>query len=630
MSGIAGVVHGDGRDVSPALLDRISTASAIRADDGVVHWAGGSAGLIRFRHATTPEALSERQPCPAASGTVIAFDGRLDNRDELIALLGRDGVALRQRPDEEIALAVFERIGDGFMRHLAGDYAFAIWQPDQRQLLCARAPVGRRPFFYHLSADGFAFASEPKALIVGLSLDRSVNEPLIAEYLARRVVTRGETFWRALNTLPQGSALAYQRGALRQWHWDNTPPEDLSRRSEGEHVERFNALLDQAIMACTRSNTGVVPQVSGGLDSSSILLRATELHRAGKIDRQVAAITARYPGSPVDETAWSGAVEAHLGITARVVQGSSFDPDAARAWSAQTLQMPLRPNTLDTLEGNFRALEQHGERVLLSGEGGDELLNGSHAHWPDEIRRGRIDLVARQALAMPGATLPGAARALVMQGFGPHFSATRHRRTAWRQPWAGTPLPDHLRPDWIETTGLRTRIAAGRPAATMPGMAAQNRYAVIDMPSREIAAGPLQALPNAFGVEYRHPLYDQRLLRFILGASGDVLFKNGENRHLFREAMRGTLVETVRTRRSKAIFNTLVIDGLERFYAQREIAAQWPVKLGWVDGAALHRIWNAYLAWRDDGASLPVPRLEFGALWGTAALDIWLENAVGL
>ncbi|GGA56975.1 asparagine synthetase B family protein [Sphingomonas psychrolutea] len=630
MSGIAGVVYGDGRDVSPALLEQVSTASAIRADDGVAHWAGGSAGLIRFRHATTPEALGERQPSPAASGNVIAFDGRLDNREELIAMLGRDGAALRQRPDEEIALALFERIGDGFMRHLAGDYAFAIWQPDQRRLFCARAPVGRRPFFYHLSADGFAFASEPKALIVGLSLDRGVNEPLIAEYLARRVVTRGETFWRALNTLPQGSALAYQDGALRQWHWDDAPPEDLSRLSEGAHIERFNELLDQAIIACTRSNTGVVAQLSGGLDSSSILSRATELHRAGKIDRHVAAITARYPGSPVDESEWSGAVEAHLGITARVVQGSIFDPDAARAWSANTLQMPLRPNTLDTLEGNFRNLERHGERVLLSGEGGDELLNGNHAHWPDEIRRGRIDLVARQALAMPGATLPGKVRAFVSEGFGPLVSTTLYRRAALRQSWAGTALPDHLSPAWIEATGLRARIAASRPAATLPGIAAQNRYAVIDLESREIATGPLQALPNAYGVEYRHPLYDQRLLRFILGASGEVLFRNGARRHLFREAMRGTLVEKVRTRQSKAIFNTLVVDGLERFYAQREIAAQWPVKLGWVDGAALQRIWNAYLAWRDDGAHFPVPRIEFGALWSTAALDIWLENAVGL
>ena len=203
--------------------------------------------------------------------------------------------------------------------------------------------------------------------------------------------------------------------------------------SEGEHVERFNALLDHAIIACTRSTTGVVSQLSGGLDSSSILSRATDLHRAGKIGAPVAAITARFPGSNVDESDYSGAVEAHLGITARVVQNSIFDLDAARAWSADTLQMPLRPNTLDTLRGCFRNLESHGERVLLSGEGGDELLNGNHAHWPDELRRGRIDLIARQALEMPGATLLGAGRAMLAEGVGPLVSATRYRRTARRQ-----------------------------------------------------------------------------------------------------------------------------------------------------------------------------------------------------
>ena len=213
MSGIAGVVHGDGRDVSQALLDQIATTSAIRADDGIASWADGRAGLIRFRHATTPEALGERQPHPAASGNVIAFDGRIDNRAELLALLGAAGERLRDRPDEEIAIALFERVGDDFMRHLAGDYAFAIWQPARRRLLCARAPVGRRPFFYHLSADRFAFASEPKALIVGLSLDRHINEPRIAEYLAGRVVTRGESFLAGAEHPAAG-----QRTRISQWH----------------------------------------------------------------------------------------------------------------------------------------------------------------------------------------------------------------------------------------------------------------------------------------------------------------------------------------------------------------------------------------------------------------------------
>ena len=630
MSGIAGVVHGDGRTVSRDLLDKMAAAASVRADDGIAFWADGPAGLIRFRHATTPEALGERQPHPAASGLVIVFNGRIDNRTDLIALLGATGEALRHRPDEEIVVALFERLGDDAMRQLVGEFAFAIWHPGPRRLLCVCSPVGRRPLLYTLSGDRFAFATEPKTLVVGLSLERQLNEPLIAEHLANRVVARGETFWRGVQTVPQGSALEYKNGAIRQWHWDDAPPEDLSRVSVDEHIERFNTLFDQAIISCTRSNTGVVSQLSGGLDSSSVLSRATELQRAGKIDRPIAAITARFPGSTVDETQWSSAVEAHLGITARVVQGGVFDLDAARAWSAHTLYPPLRPNTLDTLQGNFRNLESHGERVLLSGEGGDELLNGNHAHWPDEIRRGRIDLVARQALAMPGASLPGKALSLIIDGLGPLVSALHHRRVAQRQNWAGRPLPDFLRREWIAATGLEARLAASRPAVVMPGIAAQNRYAVIDMASRDIGSGPLFALANSFGVEYRHPLYDQRLLRFILGASGDVLLRHGQRRYLLREAMRGTLVEKVRTRTSKAIFNALVIDGLELFYAQRPLEQQWPVKLGWVDADRLRQIWEPYRKWRDGGARATIPQLAFSALWGTASLDIWLEHGFGL
>ena len=630
MSGIAGIVHNDGRDVSRALLEQVAAAAALRADDGIAYWADGPAGLIRFRRATTPEAIGERQPFPSPSGVVMAFDGRLDNRAELIALLGASGESLRTSPDDEIVLALFDRVGDDVPRHLVGDFAFAIWQPGPRRLFCARSPVGFRPFLYNVTGNRFSFASEPKALIVGLSLDRRLNEPMIAEHLAQRIVTRGETFWQGIRILPQGSALDYKDGAIREWHWDNQLPEDLSRVSEAEHIERFNALFDQAIISCVRSNTGVVSQLSGGLDSSSVLSRATELHRAGKIDREITAITARFPGSTVDETEWSGAVEQHLGITARVVQGGRFDLAAIHSWSKSTLEPPMRPSSLDTALGSFRNLEANGERVLLSGEGGDELLNGNHTHWADEVRRGRVDLAARQALAMPGATTLGAVRSVLGEGFGPLLSPRRYRHTARRQLWVGTPFPDFLRAEWLVATDLRARIAANRPAVTMPSIAAQNRYSVIDLESRDILSAPGRALANAHGIDYRHPLYDQRLLRFILGASGDVLFKRGEVRHLLREAMRGTLVEKVRTRTDKAIFNTLVIDGLELLYAQRPLEQQWPVRLGWVHADRLQHIWNVYRQWRDDGARMPAPRLAFGALWNTAALDIWLEHGFGL
>lgn len=630
MSGIAGIVQADGCDVSADVLDRIAGAAVLGGADGVATWREGPAGLIRFRHATTPEAMHERQPCPAASGNVIAFDGRLDNRAELLAWLGDAGMTLRARPDEEIALALFEARGDAFLGALTGDYALAIWQPGARRLFCARSPIGWRPFLYTHDARRFAFASEPRALVQGLALERRLNEPAIAEMLAQRQVTRGATWWGNIDTLPQGAALEYRAGRLRVWHWDTAPHEDWSRASPAAHVERFGALFDQALVACARSSTPVVAQLSGGLDSSSVLSRATALHRAGAIDRPVAAITARYPGLPVDESRWSGLVERHLGIAARVVSGGVFDPDEARAWTAHTLYPPLRPNTVDTMQNIFRDLQRRGERVLLSGEGGDELLNGNVSWWPDAVRRGRIDRVIRAAFDVPETTPLRALRSIVMVGLAPHLDRVRYRRVAWREPWAGVPLPDWLDADWLARTGLAARLAEHRPAVEMRTIAAQNAYAPIDMVARNFGNGPSAAYAAQCGVDWRHPFYDVRLLRFLLGAAGDVLFKDGTRRWLLREAMRGTLVEEVRTRRDKAVFNALTLDGLARLYETRPITSQWPVRLGWVEPRRLAEIWEAFARWRASDMTGPLPNLPFGALWNTAALDIWLEHAFGL
>ena len=127
MSAIAGAVFADSREMSAGFLGQIVRSAVPRGFDGVSEWHSGPAGLIRFHHATTPEAVGEVQPLPGPSGAVIAFDGRLDNRADLLALLGDRGKALTGAPDVAIALALFEARGEAFLNALVGDWAIAIW-----------------------------------------------------------------------------------------------------------------------------------------------------------------------------------------------------------------------------------------------------------------------------------------------------------------------------------------------------------------------------------------------------------------------------------------------------------------------------------------------------------------------
>jgi len=630
MSAIAGAILTDGRDISEAMLARIAEAAAPRGFDGISRWYAGPAGMIRFHHATTPENAGEKQPL-AGPSAVIAFDGRLDNRADLLALLGERGRTLIAAPDVDIVLALFEIRGERLLDDLVGDWAFAIWQPDARRLFCGRSQGGWRPFLWTYDGKTFGFATEPRALVVGLGLDRRLNEGAIGEMISARFVTDTDTFWGGIQRLGQGSALVLENGKVRTWHWHQGPFEDFSRRSEADHVDRFKELLDQALIASMRSNTGVTGHLSGGLDSSTVIARLTELHRAGKVDRQVTALSARFPGEAQDETKWSSAVEAHLGITARVTARDPYSLDEARQWTASSYQLPLRPNIYDAITAGVRIQRAEGERVLLTGEGGDDWLSGNFGYLPDMLLRGDLFGLMREALTQ----FPNEPRHVALRRTGflagaPVFS--RAYRDKFIRPHLNFRplLPDFIRPEWARSIGLADRWRAIPFPVNPPRFAQKQRYGVFIQARRHINHDPVMAYAEANGIEIRNPLQDKRLTHFLIGASGRMLRRNGERKYLLREAMRGTLPELVRTRQDKAIFITGLIDAIAERFRECPPQQMLPAKLGWVDGDKLEAMFAPAKQWRDAGSQGVLTRAPLGPVWFIVAMDMWLQQAFGL
>ena len=632
MSAIAGVVRLDGGDIDDATLTRIVAETPRRGADGVSVWHAGPAGLVRFHHAATPEAVGEVQPVIGReSGLVMVFDGRLDNRPELLALLGERGGPLAAAPDAAIGLALFERLGEPFLEVLVGDWTLAIWDPRQRRLFCARSPCGWRPFLWTLDRGRFAFATEPRGLMLGLQRERRLNEGAIAEYLANRFVTQTDTFWEGIERLPQGAAILVEKGAVRRWHWDTRPFEETTRLSEGEHVERFLELFDQALVACTRSQTPVTSHLSGGLDSSSILCRATELHRAGKIDHQLRAISARFPGEQLDESQWSMAVEAHLGITAEVTGREPYDLDRATAWCASTYQLPIRASLFDGIRASYRLMEADGRRVLLTGQGGDEWLSGGFAHFPDLLRRGQLIQLFREAISeLPDLPIHRRLRRSALLAAGPLVS--QHYRQKFVRPHLnpGDAVPAWLRGDWCARVALAGRERRGALPVDPPGYAQKQRYSLYAMARRHVGTENTIAAAESFGVELRHPFYDQRLARFCMGVPGHMLRRNGEKKYLLRQAMRGTLPEIVRTRQSKAVFIKGHIDIVDDFLRRTPPESLLLAQFGWIEPAAIEPMFAPSRAWRDAGATGPLDRTKLGPLWAILATELWLRGAAGL
>ena len=322
-------------------------------------WRSDDAGLVHLALDTTPQSVNETQPAlyePA--GTAIVFDGRLDNRADLLRELHVRELH-QGSPDSQIVGALFARHGTDCPRHMVGDYAFAIWQRRERRLFCARSPLGWRPLVWYRSAKVFAFATEIKALVDGLPVARRPNEGALAELLSLRFVTPMETLWRDVYRLPSGAALEVRNGSIRCWHWHTGPFPEVSG-SPNELAERFLGLFDDAISSSARSSTEVAAQLSGGLDSSSIVCRATELYRAGRIDRQVRPVSVHFPGEPDDESGFSNAVSELTGVEATIASPRPYSWDRAREWCTDTLHLPLRPNATSVILPTLLQARGHG------------------------------------------------------------------------------------------------------------------------------------------------------------------------------------------------------------------------------------------------------------------------------
>lgn len=628
MSGIAGILHLDGAPAGRDELDAMTAASApFVGPAGVGTWHSGPIGMLRFHAVTTPEAEGEVQPWRnPASGSTICFDGRIDNRDELLARLDRR--AGSDEPDSAIVLALFDRLGDAMLDTLVGDYALAIWSASRRRLLCARSPLGWRTFQWTCDNRRFAFASQPRTLVEGLSLERRLNEGAIAEYLSARFVTQTDTFWQGVYRLAAGGALAIEDGRLTQWQWFRGPFEDWSRASEADHIEQFRARFDTALVAAMRSSGPVLSQLSGGLDSSSVVCRATQLHRAGVIERQIVPVSVRYPGAPQDETKWSSIVERELGIEAEVATPDHLDFDEQRRFCAETYHLPLRPNVMTAMN---RVMRGHGARVLLTGEGGDDWLRGTHGHWPDLLQQMRLPTLFSEAVRGQGHRLPGALRSMLGESAGAILSPRLRDRALRVHLDFSLDPPSWIRADWAKRTDLSDRWRQDALPVELPSYAQRQRYQVYWFSRRHINWDNVLAFVDSEGIELRHPLHDLRLTSFLMGAAGGMLMRGTTRKYLLRQAMRGVLPEEIRTRPDKANFVITILDAISERLREHPIEDHYSVQMGWIDPTLLVEAHAQFLAWRDAGShAADMPRSPLNVLWFVLALDLWLENAFGI
>ncbi len=393
MAGIAGIYSADGRPVDAGELQQMAGALAHRAPDGTSYWRSGPVGFAHLQFCTTPESLHEQQPLLApGTETCLVWDGRLDNREELSeAIVSRGGRSVDDT-DPGLILSAYLVWGEECAERLVGDFALVIWDGRRRLLWCARDYLGVRPFYYFWDGKTFLFASEIRALLTHPRVSLKINEGMVAEYLVNNITSCEDTFYSDIHRLPPASSLKISgpSNGLRIERYWKPDLSAISYQTDGEYAEHFFRLLEQSVRCCMRSCVPWATELSGGLDSSTVSVTAQGLLDRSGSGQRVSTLSLAEPGKPWDESEYIHEISRFAGLRSECFSAYYADLDYYQRCAAWSRDFPGYPNGNAMYMTLYEAMQQNGVKVLITGQGGNQLLEGNPPHLLDLASSGDL------------------------------------------------------------------------------------------------------------------------------------------------------------------------------------------------------------------------------------------------
>src|SRR5262245_1516954 len=539
MSGIFGIFNFDGAPVSPHLLRRMAEFMAFRGPDKQETWVDGSVGLGQAMLRTTDESLRERQPFSLDNQVWIVADARVDGRDDLIRRLEAGGRGeLKNAPDVELILHAYHAWGADCVRRLIGDFAFAIWDKQKRSLFCARDHFGIKPFYYARAGNCLIISNTLNCIRIHPAVSGRLNDQAVGDFLILGSNENLETtFFDGVQRLPPAHMLIWSNGDLRTRRYWTMPIEDEIRyRREGDYVERFVELLDEAVSDRLRADRlGIF--MSGGMDSTTIAATTNKLLLRKNAPFDLRAYTLVYDRLiPDEERGYSGLVAEYLGIPINYIVADDYQ--LYERFDEPESRKPEPSNNPRTamLVDQYREVAPH-TRVTLTGQGGDVVLRGSFSYLINlfkslQFSRALME-VGRHALRH---------RRLPQIGF-----RTIVRRWLKMPSWK-PPYPDWLNRDfearlnlperWNQFLAEQPHIHPRRPEA----------YRILTSSVWTRLFESYDPEVTNFPIETRHPLFDLRLLSYLMAMP---TLPVCVDKRLMRLAMQGLLPEET-LRRPKA------------------------------------------------------------------------------
>jgi len=490
------------------------------------------------------------QPMCNERGNVwIIYNGEIYNYKELTEELCKKGHIFKSRTDTEVILHAYEEWGIECLNHFNGMWAFALWDGNQKRLFCARDRFGIKPIYYYLAGKKLILASEIKAILQDSKIKRSPNHDRIYDYLAYGYLDHTEeTFFQNIYQLRGGHYLTLEILGANDFQLDVRPYWDLKPKEcelEDDFKERFYELLKDSIRLHMRSDVPVGTCLSGGIDSSSIVCIAKQF-----LDSNVhKTFSSCFDDKKYDEREFIN----------KVVEVTDSDPHYVFPKPEDLFQEiedlvwhqdePFGSTSIFAQWSVFKLAKLNKVKVILDGQGADELLAGYHPYF--------------------GFYLSELARTFRFQEFIEEYRKIRslyHYSHSWilghlmvclsPLPWSRIIRNQVLfhKNKWLNVNDhfmreiefqqkfkniFFDRLYQSLMNLTLPGLLHyEDRNSM------------------AHSIEARVPFLDYRLVEFIFSLPMNQIIRNGTTKVILRETMQGIIPETVRTRLDKMGFVT--------------------------------------------------------------------------
>jgi asparagine synthase (glutamine-hydrolysing) len=385
MCGIAGVVQFDGTAPDRDRLQSMIAMLSHRGPDATGVHVVGEAGLAHARLSII-DLAGGAQPLSNEDGSIwVSYNGEIYNYVEIRSALEVSGHRFRTRSDTEVIVHAYEEWGTGCLDRFNGQFAIALWDANERTLFLARDRFGKKPLYYSKPGAHFVFGSEIKAVLAHPAVSRELDLDALDDVLTFWCTVAPRTAFAGVKELPPGHWMKVSSRATQTrsyWSMDFSAPDPA--RSEEDYAEELRELLVDAVrLRMLRSDVPVGAYLSGGLDSTIIASLITHY-----TDVPLKTFSVAFDDAQFDESAYQRKVVEYLGISdhheALCTPGDIGRDFPEVVWHAETPLVRTAPAPLLHLS---RLVRQQGYKVVLTGEGSDEVLGGYDIFKEAKIRR---------------------------------------------------------------------------------------------------------------------------------------------------------------------------------------------------------------------------------------------------